>query len=208
LFYKGRKINEIYSQYGVEKLNEAVADITGINSQKYAIFDFNAFVDVIDGIGGIDINVEHDLKDNQYPGPGFSYTLVSFKKGLQHMNGSTALKFVRSRESTTDFDRSARQQLVISAIKQKLNTLDLLSSLPTFISLYEKIMSQIKTDVGIFEAFAYYDAYKSYEVKTGNILSSSNYLYSKISTKGQYILLPNGGNYSKIKKYVLGLVNG
>ncbi len=207
LFYKGHKINELNSYYGIDKLYQAVNEITGLNIKKHAIFSFDAFVKVVDGLGGIDIDVEKPITDNQYPGPNYSYTLVSFEKGLQHMDGETALKYVRSRKSTNDFDRGARQQQVITALKHKVNNLNLISQLPAYVSLYEGVQSLIKTDVGALEALAYYDKYKNYTVESGNVLSSSNFLYSKIAESGQYILLPAGGNYAKIKNYVSDLVN-
>jgi LCP family protein required for cell wall assembly len=207
LYYKGHKINEIYEFYGTEKLYDAVYEITGLKAEKYAIFSFDAFVKTIDGLGGLDINVKKDIIDNQYPGENFSYTLVSFKQGIQHMDGITALKYVRSRKSTSDFDRSARQQQVIAAIKQKINNLNLVSQLPAYMSLYEGIQELLKTDVSAFEALAYYDKYKNYAVESGNVLSNSNFLYSKTASNGQYILLPTGGDYAKIKEYVADLVN-
>jgi LCP family protein required for cell wall assembly len=208
LFYKGRKINEIYAAYGIEKINQAVYEITGIYPQKFASFDFNSFIKVVDGLGGLDINVEKDIVDNQYPGANNSYTLVTFSKGLQHMDGNTALKFARSRKSTSDFDRSYRQQQIIAAVMAKVNSLNPMSAVPAYMSLYEEIKSKIKTNLDVFDALSYYDKCKDYKIKTGNILNSGNYLYGTKTKAGQYILLPAGGNYSKIKQYAYDLVSG
>jgi LCP family protein required for cell wall assembly len=207
LFYKGHKINEIYAFYGIDKLEESIYDVSGISPQKYAMFDFGSFEKIIDVIDGVDIDVKRSFTDTMYPGPDFSYRKVSFTKGLHHMNGAVALMYARSRESTSDFDRSARQQQVIAAIKDKIMNLNLISALPAYASLYDEIQSKIKTDIGFFDAFSYYDQYKSYKFVTGNVISSGNFLYSKISNSGQYILLPAGGSYAKIKKYISDLIN-
>ncbi len=75
------------------------------------------------------------------------YTTFSIKKGLQTLDGQTALKYARSRHSTSDFDRSRRQQLVIKAVKEKLFSMNILTSPTKIKSLYYAIISHIKTDL-------------------------------------------------------------
>jgi LCP family protein required for cell wall assembly len=207
LFYKGRKINELYHANGIDDLRTAVKEVTGVSTSKYAVFDFSSFEKIVDGIGGIDIDVKKAFTDNAYPGGNFSYRKISFAAGQQHMNGGTALIYARSRESTSDFDRSSRQQQVITAIKNKIMTLNLISVIPTYSALYEDITGNIKTDIGLFELFGYYEQYRDYTFENGNVISTGNFLYSKISSKGQYILLPAGNSYNKIKQYVTDIIN-
>jgi len=57
LYFNGRKINEIYNKYGIEKIAEAVYLISGVLPEKYIVLDLNSFVEVIDSVGGIDLNV-------------------------------------------------------------------------------------------------------------------------------------------------------
>lgn len=76
-----------------------------------------------------------------------AYTTFSIKKGLQTLDGQTALKYARSRHSTSDFDRSRRQQLVIKAVKEKLFSMNILTSPTKIKSLYYAIISHIKTDL-------------------------------------------------------------
>lgn len=206
LYHKGRKINELFNLYGIEKLEEALYDVTGIYPDKYVIIDFTAFVGVIDSFDGVEVNIEKDLVDNQYPGPDFTYRKITFKKGLHHMDGQTALKYARSRKSTTDFDRSFRQQQVLLALYKKVRGMDLLQNMDKVISVYESIKDNIKTDLSIFEIMAFYDRYKDFEIKSGNVISNQNFLYNSVSGTGQYILLPVNGSYAAIKSYISDLI--
>ena len=69
------------------------------------------------------------------------------------LDGSTALKFVRSRHSTSDFDRSIRQQLVIAAVKDKLFSLDALTSPKKLQSLYSSVADNVFTSLSMTEIF-------------------------------------------------------
>lgn len=206
LYHNGRKINELFNLYGIEKLEEAVEQVTGITPDKYVIFDFDSFVSIIDSFGGVEINVEKDLIDNQYPGPNHTYKLITFKKGIHTMNGETALKYARSRKSTTDFDRSYRQQQVLESLVAKIRGLNMVQNLEKFMALYDGIKDKIKTDISIFEALSYFENYKDFKLKGGNVISNRNFLYNSLSKKGQYILLPINGSYADIKTYVADLV--
>jgi LCP family protein required for cell wall assembly len=207
LYYKGRKINEIYNYYGVDKLKETITEVTGITVDKYLIFDFNSFVAIIDRFGGVDVNIEKAIVDNQYPGPDHSYTKISFAAGLQHMDGTTALKYVRSRKSTSDFDRSGRQQQVFQSLRQKIADLNVTENFNMVLNAYNDLKDGVKTDLNLFDALALYVNSKDFEIKTGNVVSNRNYLYTSVSKSGQYILLPINGSYSKMKKYISDLVN-
>lgn len=207
LSYKGRKINELYHVYGVQKLADAIFTITNIPVKHYAVVDFSVFTEVIDTIGGIDVDVPKDLYDDQYPGKNNSYKVVQFDKGIQHMSGEKALQYARSRKSNSDFDRSNRQQLILKAVKDKIIASNLLQDLPTLLKLYASIQQKLETDIAFYDGLSMLQKYQEFEIKGGNVLSTSNYLYSGKNKSGQYILLPNGGSYASIKKYVASLIN-
>jgi len=96
------------------------------------LLDFSGFEKAIDIIGGLDLDVPHGFVDKKYPIPGKEaaeieadrHQTIEFLSGSQHMNGATALKYVRSRnaegEEGTDFARAQRQQRVILAFKNQL----------------------------------------------------------------------------------------
>jgi len=136
------------------------------------------------------------------------YERLEFKTGKQFMNGETALKFVRSRysqENGGDFNRAARQQLFIAAIKQKLLSVD---SITKFFPLLESLSNNISTDLAIKEIQTMIKTagdIKQYQVKN-MILSEDNYLINSMSDDGQYILIPKEG-IDQWKNLKLGISN-
>lgn len=107
--------------------------------------DFIGFKQAVDAVGGIDIVVPEDLYDNQYPGPNYSYVTFSVQAGPQHFDGETALKYARSRHSTSDFDRSHRQQLILQALAEKMSSDGLLSKPNHILSLLKIVSANMET---------------------------------------------------------------
>jgi LCP family protein required for cell wall assembly len=206
LFYNGRKLNEYYEKFGIDEMKNVVAAITGIAPDKYMIVDMSAFVEVIDAVGGIDINVVKAITDEQYPGPNHTYALVSFKKGYQHMDGERALKYARSRKSTTDFDRSDRQQQIVAALRQRAEELNLKEDVAKLTDIFNTASQKIKTDITLLDALNYYNDFRTFELSTGNTVSNQNFLYTTYNAAGQYILLPQKKSYVLIQTYVKKLV--
>ena len=202
----GRKINEYYNLYGAEQMKQAIYDILGILPEKYVVVDMQAFVDIVNAIGGIDINVEEELWDNQYPNRYGGYTTVYFAAGEQHMDGSDALMYARSRMTSSDFDRAERQQQVIQAVRDEVGEMDLIADPSAAVTIFRSILDNMDTDIGLFEGIGYYTDFGAYEIESGNVLSTGNYLYSTYNIYGQYILMPNGGDYSVVKEWVSGIV--
>lgn len=85
-----------------------------------ATINFNGFADLINAVGGIDVDVPREIVDNEYPTADFGYMTIRIPAGRQHMNGETALQYVRTRHADSDFGRAQRQQQVIRAIVQAL----------------------------------------------------------------------------------------
>src|SRR5207249_10590381 len=92
----------------------------GVNLNHYARVDLAGFVNVIDGLGGIDLNVPDPLIDDEYPTYDYGTTTVEFTAGQQHMDGERALAYARIRHGSSDLQRAERQQRVIVAALQKL----------------------------------------------------------------------------------------
>lgn len=138
------KINSAY-HYGEEKkkgggmvLARAVMeDVSGLPMHYVVTLDFTQFENLIDVLGGIDVNVTTGFTDTEFPIAGKEndecdgdpkflcrYETITFTTGVQHMDGTTALKYVRSRHAEgdegTDFARGRRQQDVIFALKEKI----------------------------------------------------------------------------------------
>lgn len=91
--------------------------------------DFTAFTEIVDTLGGIDIDVPEALVDYSYPIKQGTTGTFSVDAGPQHFDGEAALRYARSRVSTSDFDRSARQQLILSAAVEKIQAQGLVSNM-------------------------------------------------------------------------------
>ena len=97
------RINSVYPSAegkakgtGFKALQNTIKDITGLETQYYALVDFKAFVEIIDRVGGVNINVENSFVDYNYP-DGRKHKTVKFTAGPQLMDGDTALMYSRSR---------------------------------------------------------------------------------------------------------------
>jgi hypothetical protein len=107
----------------------------GIDMHAVAKIDFIGFVQAIDEIGGVDVDVPYDIEDVEYPGPDYTFETFTLSKGSHHLDGETALKYARSRHTTSDFGRSARQQQLLQALSEKVRNDGLLRSAGRITSL-------------------------------------------------------------------------
>ncbi len=127
----------------------------GIPIDYYVMVDFQGFEKIIDTLGGIDIEVPATLHDTQYPDPRpgdpYAYTTVHFDPGWQHMDGSRALVYARSRMSTSDFDRARRQQQMLMAIRDKVLSQGLITNLTKSPQLVSTLLGMVKTDMPLDE---------------------------------------------------------
>lgn len=130
-------------------LSTKLTDITGLEIPYYALIDFDGFSSLVDKIGGIQVDVPEAIYDRTYPGPRWTYTVFSIKPGLQQLDGATALKYARSRHSSSDFSRSQRQQLIIKAIMDKVSGDGL--SINNIKSLYETYQEYVITNISLDE---------------------------------------------------------
>ena len=114
----------------------------------YVRVNFQAFQQVIDLIGGVDIYVEHEINDPLYPDMSYGYDPLWIPAGWQHMNGALALKYARTRHGSSDFERMHRQQQVMLAVRDKVTQLKLLPKLlPRAGEIATTMGNSIQTDL-------------------------------------------------------------
>lgn len=223
------RINSIYSSNeqkeegtGMKELTKTVEKIIGEEIQYYAVVDFNAFTEIIDAVGGININVENSFTDYMYP-KGVDYQTVSFKAGPQTMDGETALIYSRSRHSShnnegSDFSRAKRQQKVIIAIKDKLLSSQSLTNPKTLTGILASISGNLKisdfTITDIEAAFKLADKYEEEKGKTYSFVldpSIGNWLLveKKSLESGAYAIGPKAGlgKYENIQDFLKMVVD-
>ncbi|MBD3270478.1 hypothetical protein GF376_03045 [Candidatus Peregrinibacteria bacterium] len=156
----GQRINKIYDTYlnrydkqtAQEKLKNTINELTGIEIQYIIMVDFNGFVKIIDALGGIEVNVEEAIYDPYYPLDGtIRYQTFQLPAGRQTLDGETALKYARSRKTTSDFDRAKRQQQILAAAKEKALSMELLTDVGRIKNLYNSLSDSFESDLTVAE---------------------------------------------------------
>ncbi len=234
------------SEGGLILAKAVVSKVTGQHIDYGLVINFSGFVKAVDLLGGVDINVENAFDDRQYPIESkytdlcdntleqaterlasesaqevfpCRYEDLHFNKGQQHMNGESALKYVRSRYALgvegTDFARSRRQQLMITALKEKAFSVGLILNPLKIADLYSVLSDSIDTDIPQSEFDDFIKLIQ--KMKTSQVRSTliaedfpdenkrglllnppvSNY-------DGAWVLIPRigSGNYQEINDYV------
>ena len=139
------KINAAYA-YGGQKLAQStVENFIGVDIDHYVIVNVRSFVKIIDAIGGVDINVEKRMYyEDPWDDDGGLY--IDFQPGLQHMDGKTAVTYVRYRDEEGDIGRVRRQQKFMQACMDKVTSPAIIPKIP---AVAKEIFSSIQTDMSL-----------------------------------------------------------
>lgn len=233
---------------GILLAKTVVQKVTGLPIDYVIVLDFAGFIKMVDELGGLDVHVHNTFDDYLYPDEGREtdlcgksqddakaaatlsaeldiakifpcrYRHIHFDKGISHMDGQTALTFVRSRHAEgiegSDFARSVRQHEVIAALKKKVFSLGLLLNPIKVISIATIIRSHLNTDIDSSE----YDDFiklarkmekakiQTYVLDTGGGDRRYGLLVNPPieETRYQWALTPRvgSGNFSEIHEYI------
>jgi len=167
-----------------------VEDFLGVKINYYARVDFVAFERFIDELGGVEVDIPEEITVDPI-GPGNTVTL---SPGLQTLSGPVALAYARNRDTIGgDFDRAARQQQVVMAIRNKILNLNML---PTLVSkaptLYSQLSSGVQSNLSLEEIIKL--AWLAAKIPTENIrqgVIGPNQVTFSTSPEGLDILLPD-----------------
>ena len=202
------KINAAYA-YGGEALSQnTVESFLGINIDHYIIVNTNSFGNMIDAIGGVDIEVE-DRMFYEDPWDDNGGLVIDLKPGLQHMDGKTAITYVRYRDEEGDAGRVRRQQRFMRACFDKLSDPSMMIKLPEII---KEARNAVKTDLTISEMIALAKTLKladesSDGLKTGIVpgrwayINGVSYLLPNIERLGEVVTDNLGIESDKIDKH-------
>lgn len=141
------KINAAYAYGGHKLTQDTVEKFLGVPMDHYVIINIQAFQRIIDAFGGIDIDVEKRMYYSD-PWDDEGGLLIDLHPGMQHMDGKTAITYVRYRDEEGDIGRIQRQQKFMKAIMDKLTSPSIIPQIPTIIS---EISKSVKTDLSIRE---------------------------------------------------------
>lgn len=207
------KINTAY-HYGNERrvgggrdlAKSAVSELLGIPVHYAVALDFRGFVKAIDAVGGLDVEVENTFDDYKYPIPGKEtvepeserYEHIHFDKGTTHMDGTTALKFARSRHAIgdegTDFARGLRQQKIMITFRSKVFSTSTIFNSEVIGNLKDSVSSSIDMDVTTKEQGSFFKVFVGLGNKDNiKSIEIAAFLTNPKNTKpygGQWVLLP------------------
>lgn len=143
--YGEQRINTVMGIGGFELLQDTFEQDFGVRPEYYFITNFDNFIGVINSIGGVEVHVSEPLSD--------SCDLVinrngicEFEPGPHVMDGATALWYIRSRHTSSDFDRLRRAQEVLMGVLNRLTEMNALVRLP---ELYNQYHSDIETNISL-----------------------------------------------------------
>jgi LCP family protein required for cell wall assembly len=182
--YGETKINGLYTigeqreeGSGEQKLIKFLTEEYEIPIHYYATVNFNGVKDIVDALGGIDVDVPAAFTDYQYPNDGYAWIngssymvpAPSFITGIQKMDGKKALIYARSRHSAggegSDFSRNKRQSIIIQSVLEKLksqNFFDNVTKINTYLGIINK---NLKTNMRLDEMTSFAQILKEVDLK-------------------------------------------
>jgi len=219
------KINFAYPQGGLDCAKKTVSSIIGLYIDYGVVANFDAFVDLVNALGGIDVYLSQPLKEDQqwtgegWPGKywilekdieGQNKWIFSMPAGLSALDGRSALYFVRSRFTTSDFDRMARQQKALMAIKEKVFSLGILTNPVKVFKLLSIAGKNLRTDMNLSEIkdlLGLVDKLDLQNIKKKIFDTAEQGMLYETFIDQQYVLLPKGDNFDQIKQTCLNIFN-
>lgn len=161
---------------GPNRVKETIYHNLGISIRYFIRVDFQGFMQIIDAVGGIDVDVDCPLPD------------INLSSGLHHMTGEESLRYARSRYSTNDFDRGRRQRKVLLALWDQSLTLNIIPKLP---ELWWSMANSFQTDLSLDQVINL--AYLGVRLEPQRILSRAigpQQVQSWVTPQGAAVLLP------------------
>ena len=197
--YGKHRINAAYilgSQEGGDARGAELAMLTveqtlGVSVDHYALLGFDTVINAIDAVGGVQVMVPNTIDDPQYPDMFYGFDPFYIEAGEQVLDGATALKYMRSRHGSDDFNRAQRQQQVILAYRDKLLSQDVTGILQIAPTLIDKFRDGFFTDLTTNEMIAFANAsadLASFRISTAVL--DYNYVTSEATpTQGTVLVL-------------------
>jgi LCP family protein required for cell wall assembly len=200
---------------------QKVSLVTGLQINYWITINFTGFKKFIDAIGGVDVNVPDTFNacypKNDNASVNASWIKIQFNKGLQHMNGATAIEYARAREPVevcgmgtsinqaelSDFGRSQRQQLIMQAA---LSQMKKWQTWPSLYGALDALKGTLYSNLSLADLASF--ALKM-DLKGAHKLGLTNdNVLTDAVVGGQDVLLPQNNNWSLITQYVQqGLYN-
>ena len=207
IYTYGKKNKSIFESEAFTSLKQTIKHITGQEVHYYVALDFDGFKNIIDEVGGVDVEVQDDIYDPSFPGPNYSYETFEISKGFHHLDADTALKYARVRHTKGgDFGRAARQQQVIAGTKRKAFSIGTTINPVKIGSIMSILGEHLKTDIQLSEIPSFIHLANNINIyqtttkvldawSTDSLLGST---HIELGGVPAYVLIPRAKNYSQI----------
>jgi LCP family protein required for cell wall assembly len=184
---------ENYRGGGAQLVKDTVSSFIGQPVQYYVRVNFHGFVELIDLIGGVDVQLPTIIHDEEYPTTDYGVETFHLEAGLQHLDGETALKYARTRHVDDDYGRARRQQDLLKAVLAKVLSADMIPTLLTKLpQLMYTMRSSIDTDIPMATGLELANyAHQSSPTEIRQLVLDSRYGEETYSADGAWILLPD-----------------
>lgn len=227
--YGWRKINHVNALAELENsgsgsvaISQALSRTLDMPIDYYVRVDFYGFTKIVDELGGIEIEVENTIDDYFYPILGqeeaedydsrFEHLYIA--QGKQKMDGDLALKYARSRHTSSiegsDFARSRRQQKILEAVKDKVLSKYIIFKPKMISNILKTLEEHVDTNFKIWEMVKLWGMVKNTtsDQVTNKVLDSSpnGLLMEYITEEGAYVLQPRTGDFMEIQYYIKNIM--
>ena len=129
---------------GAEAITQMIEGLSGVEIDYYVLVNLEAFVDVVDALGGVTLYVPDTIIDDEYPKEDGTTISIRIEEGVQELNGTEALAYVRSRRQGSDYSRMGRQRCFLAAVAAQVDVPSLITGLPR---LLDTIEENVITDI-------------------------------------------------------------
>ncbi|MFQ5400064.1 MAG: LCP family protein [Anaerolineae bacterium] len=173
---------------------ETVETTLGVTLDYYVSINFDAFIEVVDLIGGIEVNVPENISDPTYPDRCYGYDPFYITAGTHALDGETALKYARTRATFGgDVDRAGRQQAVILAVRDRIMDPNrfpkLIAQAP---GLWQAFQDNVSTNMPLNDALRL--AVLLQDIPRSSIQTAVinyEYVYNETTPDGRQVLVPD-----------------
>jgi LCP family protein required for cell wall assembly len=199
-----------YPSGGMGQLEQVITDNLGIPIDYYALINYTAFKDMVDALGGITVNIQSSDPRGLYD-PSRDLTtggpLIKLSNGTQTLTGQQALNLARARGDAygsygfpqSDFNRTENQRMMLTAMKNKANSLSVLSNPLKMSKLANAVGNNVQTDLKLNEAESFYALAKNINdsnitsVNINTLIKGQTMLSNYTTPQGLSALIPAAG---------------
>jgi len=193
-----QRINTAMFHGGFDLMAQTLEYNFGVRPEYYIMVNFKAFREIVNSLGGIDVQVAKDYTDEYW-----DKTYKTIPAGSVYMDGATALWYARARKASNDFDRARRQQEVLHALARRLLSMNALESAKDLYKIYiDNVTTNLTWDeiaplLPLIVHFRDPSIIQSYIVGPGQV-------YDWITPGGAMVLIPRQNEVIALLKEALG----